>query len=156
MSSQSPRHLDFERSIAFLVSALANKLNSCASRRLRRNLDIGLMEWRVIALLGVEQATTPARISQVAAVDKSVVSRAVNALERQALIRVSSDGGAGRQTRLELTSKGRELHERGMRQTVQAEELFLTGVTAEEQEILVALLKRLTANMQLLDADPSA
>src|SRR5689334_8978549 len=91
---------DFETSAAFLVTALANKLSIIASRRLRRGLQIGLMEWRVIALLAVEHEATPSRVAQVAGVDKSVVSRAVNALERRGLIIVSTDGQPGRQTRL--------------------------------------------------------
>ncbi len=151
MASPPPLRTDFQRSIGFLLTALVNKLNSGASRRLRRRLDVGLMEWRVIALLGVEGEATPARIGQVAGVDKSVVSRAVNTLERRGLVRVFPGPQPGRQTSLELTPAGMALHDRGILEVLRGEEALLEGVSAAERETLILLLKRLTANLPRLE-----
>ena len=76
-----PLRTDFDRSVSYLLTALANKLCMGASRRQRRILDVGLMEWRVLALLAVEPGASPGRIAEVAGVDKSVVSRAVTSLD---------------------------------------------------------------------------
>ncbi len=145
--------VDFDTSVAFLLTSLANKLSIAASRRLRRELDVGLMEWRVLVLLAVEDQATPARIAQVAGVDKSVVSRAVSGLERRGLITVSSEP-ASRQTRLGLTSAGQALHDRGIVGSRQAEAELLDGVPEGDRELLRALLRRLIGNLPRLD--PSA
>jgi DNA-binding MarR family transcriptional regulator len=154
--SGPPLATDFDRSVGFLVTALANKLSMGASQRLRKTLHIGLMEWRVVALLGAEGEAPPARVAQVAGVDKSVVSRAVTALERRGLIRVAPDG-AGRQTLLALTPPGRDLHDRGIVGVIASEDRLLQGFDAAEQDILVRMLKRLTANLpDLFGSDPAS
>ncbi len=144
-----PLRLDFDSSVAFLLTSLANKLSITASRRLRRRLQVGLMEWRCLVLLAVEGQATPARIAQVAGVDKSVVSRSVSALERRGLVRVSASP-AGRQTRIELTPAGLALHDRGIPDAFERESELLTGLSDAEQVTLIALLKRLTANVPRL------
>ena len=105
------------------------------------------MEWRVLALLAVEPGASPGRIAEVAGVDKSVVSRAVNALERRRMITVAPGLSGGRQTRLTLTSAGQALHDRGIVGALAAEARMLEGFSADEQRQLIDFLKRLTANV---------
>src|SRR6476469_6498730 len=45
---------DLDRSVLFLTTAFANKLAKGASRRLKKALGIGLMEWRVVCCIGAE------------------------------------------------------------------------------------------------------
>ena len=142
---------DFDRSVTYLVTALANKLSISASRRLRSRLKIGLMEWRVIALLGVERETSPARVAQVAGVDKSVVSRAVTSLAKAGLISVNSAPGPGRQTAMRLTDAGQAMHDRGIVEAIAAERGLLHGFSSAEHDAAVVLLKRLTANIARAD-----
>jgi len=146
-----PLRIDFDTSVGFLVTSLANKLASAASRRCRRRLGIGLMEWRVIALLAVEDEATPGRVAQVAGVDKSVVSRAVGSLEKRGLIEVSGEAQPGRQTRLTLTVRGQALHAEGIVLTYAAEDELLHGVAEKDRATVVRLLKRLGANVPRVD-----
>ena len=147
---------DFERSVNYLVTALSNKLCTAASHRLRRRLKIGLMEWRVIALLAVDGEATPGRIAQVAGVDKSVVSRAVTSLAKLGLVHVAGTGGSGRQTLLLLTDAGWATHERGIVESIAAEQRLLRGFTPAEHDAAVLLLKRLAANVARGEsADPA-
>ncbi len=142
--------MDFDNSVMFLLTALANKINSSASRRLRRRLDVGLMEWRVIVLLRVEQEATPARVAQVAGVDKSVVSRAVASLQQRGLLKVTSDSHPGRQTCLVLTSEGEALHDLGILDAQRSELELLHGFQPEERAAVVRTLQRLTGNLPRL------
>ena len=147
----SGKTIDFERGIPFLVAALGNKLSAVASRDVRQTLGIGLMEWRVLALLTVEAEATPGRIGQVAGVDKSVVSRAVGQMEQRGLITVGANAAAGRQTRLTITADGRKLHERGIAMSYARNDALLEGFTAEERAQLSELLRRATANLPKLE-----
>ncbi|HEY5411211.1 MAG TPA: MarR family transcriptional regulator [Caulobacteraceae bacterium] len=149
------RTIDFERGIPFLVAALGNRLSAIASRSVRRDLGVGLMEWRTLALLAVETEATPARIGRVAGVDKSVVSRAVGSLEQRGLVEITSDPAASRQTRLSLTPKGLELHERGIGMAYTRNGELLQGFSPEEREQLADLLKRATANLPVMEGKPA-
>jgi DNA-binding MarR family transcriptional regulator len=141
---------DMDRSVLFLTTAFANKLSKGASRRLRKVLGIGLMEWRVVCNLGAEPGRSAARIAEVSGVDKSVVSRAVTELERQGLIAAAA-GPPGRQTALRLTAAGQALHDRGVLRADERELRLLDGFSPEEQDRLVEFLKRLTANLERLE-----
>ena len=147
----SPRTIDFERGIPFLVAALGNKLSAIASNNVRDELGVGLMEWRILAMLAVEKEATPARIGQVTGVDKSVVSRAAASLEQRGLITVASDPAASRQTRLLMTQAGAELHVRGIEMSYARNEQLLHGFTPEERQQLSELLRRATANLALME-----
>jgi DNA-binding MarR family transcriptional regulator len=144
--------LDFERGIPFLVSALGNRLADIASRDVRKDLGIGLMEWRIVALLAVESRATPARVGQVSGVDKSVVSRAAATLEQRGLIEVEADAHGSRQTRLSLTDTGHELHDRGVQVAFERCDALLEGFSEDERELLTDFLKRAMANLRGLEA----
>lgn len=146
------RTIDFERGIPFLVSALGNKLAAAASADLRERLGIGLMEWRIVALLAVEREATPARLGKVTGVDKSVVSRAASSLERRGLITVAADPSAARQTRLALTGEGEAMHDRGIGMAFDRNDQLLHGFTPEERETLSELLRRATANLTRMES----
>lgn len=149
--SKPDKTVDFERGIPFLVSALGNKLAAIASRDVRQYLGVGLMEWRILALLAVETEATPGRVGQVAGVDKSVVSRAAATLEARGLIEIASDPAASRQTRLTITDKGLALHERGIDLSYARYEALVHGFSPEERTQLSELLRRATANLPLLE-----
>ena len=141
---------DLDRSVLFLTTAFANKLSKGASRRLKKALGIGLMEWRVVCNLGAEPGLSAARMAEISGVDKSVVSRAVSELERQGLIMAAPDQ-AGRQTALRLTPAGQDLHDRGVLRADERELRLLDGFSAEERDRLVEFLKRLTGNLDRLE-----
>lgn len=143
--------IDFENSIRYLITSLANKINIAGSREMQRRHGIGLMEWRVLALLGAEGEATPGRIAQVAGVDKSVVSRAVGSLERRGLVTVMADEFSGRQTRLRFTAAGSALHDRGITYALKAEAILLEGLSDADRQVMRRLLKQMIANLPALN-----
>ena len=154
-STPHPRRtIDFERGIPFLVAALGNRLSAIASARVRRELGIGLMEWRILALLAVEADATPARIGRVAGVDKSVVSRAAASLETRGLITIAAEATAGRQTRLAMTDEGLRVHERGIHIAYDSNDALLEGFSEDDRVQLSGLLRRAMANLPKLEAKP--
>jgi DNA-binding MarR family transcriptional regulator len=147
----SDRTIDFDTGIPFLVASLGNKLSAIASAHVRRELGVGLMEWRILALLAVEKEATPARVGQIAGVDKSVVSRAATSLERRGMIAIASEPSASRQTRFSMTSEGAEVHARGVSLAYANNDALLHGFTAEERMQLAGLLRRAAANLPRLE-----
>jgi DNA-binding MarR family transcriptional regulator len=137
----------FDSSPSYLISALGNRLSVLAARNVRRLLGLTLMEWRVLAVLAVEPGATPGRIIEFSAVNKSVVSRAVNSLLKRGLITRSAAPDHGLRTHLYLTGEGQALHDRGVGARQKAEETLLNGLPAAERDKLIKVLKQLMDNL---------
>jgi DNA-binding MarR family transcriptional regulator len=137
----------FDSSPSYLIAALGNRLSVLAARNVRRQLGLSLMEWRVLAVLAVEPGASPGRIVEFSAVNKSVVSRAVNALIGRGLVRRDASPDHGLRTHLHLTPAGQALHDRGVGARLEAEKTLLNGLPAAERNRLVSVLKQLMSNL---------
>ncbi len=149
--------LDPERHAAFQIVALANRISSSASRAYLRCFGVGVMEWRVLALMGLKPGITAGEISQASGVDKSPVSRAVQALVEQGHVRTQEDARDNRRALLFLTGSGEALHDRIILASLAREARLLDGLAEDQRRTLFELLARLTGNMPLVEAhDPAA
>jgi DNA-binding MarR family transcriptional regulator len=152
----APR-IDPDSHAAFQVVALANQISASASRTYLRCFGIGVMEWRVLALAARAPSITAAEICEISRVDKSPVSRAVKALVRRGALRSHEDADDSRRALLTLTPAGAALHDRMIMASLEREELLLAGLTRDERRTFFQLVKKVSANMRLLDAlDPGA
>ena len=143
--------------VAFQVVALANRIASSASRAFLRSYGVGVMEWRVLALAGLRPGTTANEISQVSSIDKASVSRAVQALSRRGYLQTAGDPADARRTRLTLTASGEDLHDRVLAASLARERLLLTGFSGAERQAVLELLRRMSANMALVEGhEPEA
>ena len=148
MSKPRPkRRLDPAAHAPFQIVALANRISSSASRAYLRDFGVGVMEWRVLALVGREPGTTAHAVSQLSDIDKASVSRAVAALVRRGDIEAQADPADARRTLLRLTDAGERLHDAILAASLEREQLLLAGLRAEERRTLLDLMKRLAANM---------
>ena len=159
MSTSEPaggRRLELDRHAAFQVVALANRISASASRAYMRHFGVGVMEWRALALMAVNPAVSANQIANISGVDKSAVSRAIQALVRRGHVVSREDRSDNRRALLDLTPEGLALHDRVVAASLAREKLLLTGLSDQEQATLFKLLKRLDANMALVNAhDPS-
>jgi DNA-binding MarR family transcriptional regulator len=144
--------LDPETHAAFQIVALANRISASASRSYLRQFGIGVMEWRVLALVAARPEITAGEISQVSGVDKSPVSRAVRSLGERGLVRAKADADDSRRAPLTLTAAGEALHDRMIFCSLEREDLLLAGLTLSERRSFFALMKRIASNMKLVDA----
>jgi DNA-binding MarR family transcriptional regulator len=102
--------VDFQRSPSFLISVLTNRMMRRASQELRSAADVSTTEWAVIAMAGAEPGAPPQRVIEISALDKSVVSRAIKAMEARGLIEVRPHPSHRRKTALYLTKAGKQVH----------------------------------------------
>src|SRR5690606_42065717 len=80
--------LELEQFLPYRLSVLSNRLSSAIARIYADRLDLGITEWRVMAVLGLSPGLSARELAQRTAVDKVAVSRAVARL-----------GAAGRRPR---------------------------------------------------------
>jgi DNA-binding MarR family transcriptional regulator len=148
--------LDRNSSVTFLVIAIANKIVASASQLYIRHHLIGIMEWRVMALLAAEPGITAKDISELSGVTAGSVSRAIGALLKRHYLSVRNDRADNRRSFLRLTARGQALHDRVIVSSLARERLLLTGFSGSEYRHLLSYFWRLMANVDRVNTyEPS-
>jgi DNA-binding MarR family transcriptional regulator len=115
------------------------------------------VEWRLIALLAVEDKITANRICQVIGLDKSAVSRSLQVLEAAGRISGEVDSKDARRYTVSLTAEGKALHDRVLKVALERERRLLSDFSPTEVDTLVDLLARLQTKVaHVNDYDPPA
>lgn len=112
---------------------------------------LNLSEWRVCASLLYVPHQTLSELSVHATSDISALSRIIDRLESQELVKREKSTTDGRSIRIALTSKGDELALRIVPVAKQHESVILTTFTASEVQVLRAMLLKLYENAGALD-----
>jgi DNA-binding MarR family transcriptional regulator len=147
--------LDLDRYVPAMLTFLANKLATGASLNYRKHFGIGVVEWRLIALLAVEDKITANRICQVIGLDKSAVSRSLQVLEAAGRIWGEVDSKDARCYTVSLTTEGKMLHDRVLKVALERERRLLSDFSPAEVDTLVNLLGRLQRKVAYVnDYDP--
>jgi DNA-binding MarR family transcriptional regulator len=148
----SARFMDRDASVPFLMVAVSNKLVASASQVYMRYYGLGIMEWRVMALLAADPGITGKDISVLSGVTAGSVSRAINSLKRLRYLDISNDVEDNRRSFLRLNAAGMALHSRVIISALQREGLLLAGFSRTEHRSLLGYLKRLLVNIVLVNA----
>lgn len=144
--------LDLERYVPALLTFLTNKLSSSASACYRKHYGIGIVEWRVLAMLAVENHITANRVGQVIGLDKSAISRSLQTLEREGYVTSEVDTEDARRYTVSLTPGGRQLHDRVLETAVRREEVLLADLSEREVDTLIDLLHRMSRQLEKVNA----
>lgn len=144
-------HLNLSRYVPGLLTFLANKLATGASHCYRKHFGIGVVEWRMLSMLAVENHITANRISQVIGLDKSAVSRSLQSLEKAGYVCSEVDTEDARRYTVSLTESGQELHNRVLVVALERESRLLSDLSADEVDVLVNLLGRLHAKVSYVN-----
>lgn len=136
--------MDLDRFAPALLTFVANRLSSTGSATYRRRFDIGMMDFRILAMLSVESDISGARIAEVIDLDKAAVSRTLQSLKRRRFVSIAQ--GPGRIKTAALTPLGRELYERAYVVSRERERLILAGFSKAEHEVLIDFMRRMLAN----------
>ncbi|WP_447782021.1 MarR family winged helix-turn-helix transcriptional regulator [Pseudomonas plecoglossicida] len=144
--------LNLERYVPALLTFLTNKLSSSASACYRKHFGIGIVEWRLLALLDVEQHISANRMVQVIGLDKSAVSRALQLLERSGHITIEVNAEDARRYTVSMTASGKRLHDRVLVTALERERLLLSELSNEEVDTLITLLRKMGDQLDAVNA----
>ncbi|PJE32925.1 MarR family protein [Pseudooceanicola marinus] len=133
----------------YFLSLINNRLSWGASQLYLTLFDLGLNEWRILSALRNEPGVQALRVSEMVAMNKSVVSRSTRRLEELGLAVARLELG---KRRLFLTQKGAEMHDRIIEIALRREAALLDGIEGEEREVLFGLLRRMTENLSKVEA----
>ena len=149
---QARQVLDLHRYVPAFLTSLANKLSSGASSLYREHFGVGVVDWRIMALLAVEPWITAARICSVIGLDKASVSRSVQLLDAKGLVQARPTMGRGQPQALALTEAGEALHDRIVMVAKERERRLLACLSPQEIETLIDMLARLHHNLPAVNA----
>ena len=143
----SAHALDLDNYIPAYLTWIANKMSSSASAIYRKRFGVGIVDWRIMALLAVEPWIVAGRICDVIGIDKAAVSRSVALMQQKGLVETRFQDNNQRRQYIALTLKGIELHDAMVQVAHEREEALLAGFTAAERKTAVDLLARMHARL---------
>lgn len=141
---------NLEKAIPYLVTRAGTRMGNAFSKALKP-YGLSLSEWRVCASLGYRPRQTLSELVAHASVDMSALSRIVDRLVQQGLVRRAKSEHDGRAISLSLTPEGASLTREIAPLAKHYEKVALTRFTAEEIDILRRLLVQLYDNAEPLE-----
>jgi len=142
-SKSKPGELVLDRFLPYRLSVLSNRISQAIAREYGRRFDLGVTEWRVIAVLARSKGLSPGEIAQCTAMDKVAVSRAITALTAAGRIAREAHDGDGRRAVIALTSKGRAVYRQVAPLALSYERRLLAALGVDERRQLDRILERL-------------
>lgn len=132
--------VDVTQTLAFRVLGLASRFTAQFAIYYTRRFGVGLPEWRTLALLGLHGPMPAARISDLAQVDRGLISRAIRDLEARRLVVRRRHPTDGRTQLVSLATKGMQLHDRIAAVVRQRQSYLLARLTPRERKGVERLL----------------
>jgi DNA-binding MarR family transcriptional regulator len=129
--------------LSYRIHRLANALSRGAALRYRREFDVSLMEWRILALLGAFAPMTLKRLARESGLDKSQASRAVAGLVARGLVLRQPGEGDAREVALRLSPDGQRVQQGLMRAARERDAAFRAALTDADHAALDRALDRL-------------
>ena len=139
-----PADFELESFLPYRLSLLSNTISEGVATTYREHCDIGVTEWRVIAMLGRFPGLTASELGERTVMDKVSVSRAVKKLEIKGLVEVNPHQQDRRRRLLNLTpDKGIELFNDIVPMVLEYEQKLLSGLNQTELARLSQLIRKL-------------
>jgi DNA-binding MarR family transcriptional regulator len=147
-----PSRLVLDRFLPYRLSILSNRVSGAIARVYARRFGIAMAEWRVVAVLGQAEPLSAGGVGRRTLMDKVQVSRAVARLLALGLVRRRVPADDRRRTVLSLTPAGRRVYAAVTPVARATEAALLSALDRDERRALDALLTKLQARADRLDA----
>jgi DNA-binding MarR family transcriptional regulator len=127
--------------LGYLVNRSARLMAQLQSRRLRRH-GVALAQWAILLFLYARDGQTQRELSRVVAIEPPTVTRTIDRMVRDGLVRREPHPNDGRATRIWLTPRALALRDELTAESLAGNELAARVLSGEELETLKSLLRR--------------
>jgi DNA-binding MarR family transcriptional regulator len=131
----------------YLMNRIMGRYNA-SLRDEMAGLGLTTPKMRALAVLSVVDAPLIGELAVYTVTDPSTLSRALDQLQDEGLIKRASDSSDNRAVRVTLTSVGREAFETLWPQMAEANERMFRGIDAAERQAFVRTLQRMLTNIR--------
>ena len=136
---------------AFRITYLANAIVFPAYAQIKRDFGLVRAEYILLACLSHFDVLTAQDVARISRRPRNTISRAVHRMLKDGYLERAPDPEDGRQSRLQITLAGRELHEHISEYLSRRQHEVLGALTQDERATLTALLKKAALNAAKLD-----
>jgi DNA-binding MarR family transcriptional regulator len=143
VNTARPATLELEHFLPYRLSVLSNRVSGAIARVYSERFDLGVTEWRVMAVLGRYPGLSASEVAQRTAMDKVAVSRAVASLLDSGRLERETHGDDRRRSVLRLSTAGQAIYREVAPMAIDFEQRLLAGMDAAERALLFRLLDRL-------------
>jgi DNA-binding MarR family transcriptional regulator len=136
--------------LPYLLNRAGARIAASFDEEMRR-LGASLQIWRVLAALREKDGRRMGDLCRTIAIEVSTLTRLVDNMEKKKLVLRRRDRDDARVVALHVTAAGRRLTERILPIAERYETVALAGFSVREAEMLRQALRRLYANMEVLE-----
>lgn len=148
MDDPPPQTLDLGSSIGAQLTFLSNRLTATGSATYRNRFGLGILDARLLIMLGAEPDISPARICEVTGLDGGAVSRALRGLAARGLVASRPDPRNPNYKYWSLTGDGARLHGEIVLVSMARDTILLEDFSTEERALLIAMVRRMLAKVE--------
>jgi DNA-binding MarR family transcriptional regulator len=132
--------LDLEHFLPYRLSVLSNRISQDIARLYAERFDLGVTEWRLLAVLGRYPGLSASELAERTAMDKVAVSRAVASLLAAGRITRDTHGEDRRRSVLELSEEGQRVYAEVAPAALAYERRLLSNLSAGDRTALARLI----------------
>jgi DNA-binding MarR family transcriptional regulator len=129
--------------VTYRLSRLHAKLNAQATRILKHNGDMTLMQWRILVMLDLYGIAPMARIVRDTEFDKGLLSRAAKTLAERGLIKSEVHESDHRQQLLSMTTEGRLMFDVAVQPMRGRQNKLRNSMSNEQRDIMFDAFEKL-------------
>lgn len=137
--------LDLEHFLPYRLSVLSNRISQDIASLYAERFNLGITEWRIIAILGRYPDLSANEVAERTAMDKVAVSRAVASLLKQKRLKRKFDKNDLRRSVLSLSAAGEKIYAQVAPLARQLQNALLADFDDKERVLLNLLLDKLAA-----------
>lgn len=141
------------RYIAAYIMGVANRLANGAANHYRSKFGLGMPEWRVMMAIGTSNHRIVREVAEEGDLDYALASKSLRVLEERGLVAMEQTSRRGRAAIARLTPEGLVVYRQLLESARKRQKRLLSGFTPEEVQQLWTLLRRIEAQIPLMNAD---
>lgn len=136
--------------LTYRITRLHLALNAQATKILSEH-DLGLGQWRMIAMAGSGAARTTRELAEETGMDPGFISRTLRSLEDAGLMRAKRSDADRRQMQIELTHAGRNLFEAVLPKMQRRQNALMDCLSPREREDILIIIDKLERAAKMRD-----
>ncbi|OVZ59707.1 hypothetical protein CDO44_11305 [Pigmentiphaga sp. NML080357] len=122
--------------------------------KILKPFDCSPLMWRIVSVLSDQDGRSVAELAETTVIERSNLSRLLDAMEEEGYITKSHGVEDKRQTMVYVTRKGRSLFERSLPSVLSYYQVFLAGISPPEMTVLMKALRTIKRNVMDFDPQP--
>ena len=151
MAAPNADSIALERFIPYLLFRVSRRLNAHLREEMRA-AGVTIHRWRLLAVLAARDGRSLSELAAVTVMEQSVISRVVDQMRRDGLVRREAGDADRRVSRIFLAARGRALFERIFPVARMHQRRATRELSAAEERMLARLLGKVLATIDAEEA----